>query len=65
MLNSILVYPNKDIVNNHVDFNSKSILMTQKKGMPFLCKGVASIKPDIMVVAYHLLILYSIFSRIN
>ena len=33
LLNSILLYPNKNIVNNHVDYKSIFILVTQKKGM--------------------------------
>ena len=38
LLNSILVYPNKNIVNNYVDYKSVSILVNQKKGMPVLYK---------------------------
>ena len=37
------VYPDKNIVNNHVDYKSISILVTQKKGMPVLCKRGASV----------------------
>ena len=45
-MNSILVYHNKNIVNSHVDYKSISILVTQKKEMPVLCKRGASFKPD-------------------
>ena len=57
LLNSILIYLNKNI-NNHVYYKSISILVTQKKVMPVLCKRVSSFKPDIIMVAYKLLILY-------
>ena len=52
LLNSKLVYPNKNIVNNHVDYKSISILVTQKKGMPVLCKRGASFKPDINFLVF-------------
>ena len=54
----ILIYSNMNIVNNPVDYKSKSILVTHKKGMPVLYKSGASFKPDIIIVAYKLLILY-------
>ena len=57
-LNLILVYPNKNIVNDHVDNKSIYILVIQKKGVPVLCRIGASFKPDIIMVAYKLLILY-------
>ena len=38
-MNLILVYPKRNIVNNHVDYKSISIFVTQKKGMPVLCKS--------------------------
>ena len=44
--------------NNHVDYKSMSILVTQKKGIPVLCKRGASFKPDIIMIAYKLFILY-------
>ena len=47
LLNSILVYPNNNNVNHHVDYKSISILVTQKKGMPVLCKRGTSFIPDI------------------
>ena len=42
LLNLIVVYPNKNIVNDRVDYKSISILVTQKKGMSVFCKRAAS-----------------------
>ena len=56
-MNSVLIYPKIDIVNNYVDYKSVSILVIQKKGMLILYKRGASFKPDIIMVAYKLLIL--------
>ena len=47
--NSILVYPNKNIVNNHVGYKSISILITHKKGISVLYKRGASFIPDIIL----------------
>ena len=58
LLNSELIYPYKNIVNNHVDDKSISVLVGQKKGMPVLCKRGASFKPDIIMDACKILILY-------
>ena len=58
LLNSILVNPNKEIVNNDVDYKSISILVTQKKGILVLSKGGASFKQNIIMVTYKRLILY-------
>ena len=58
ILFSILVYPNKNIVNNHVDYKSIFILVTQRKGMPVLCKIGDSFKPIIIMVASKFFILY-------
>ena len=49
LLNSILVYLNKNIVNNHVDYKTLSIFVTQKKGMPVFCKRSTSFIPDIIL----------------
>ena len=55
-MNSIFTYPNKDILDSHVDYKSNAILVTQKKGNLVLCKRGASFKPDIIMVPYKLLI---------
>ena len=57
-MNSILVYLNKTIVNIYVDYKSISILVTQKKGMPVLYRRGPSFKPDVIMLACKLLILY-------
>ena len=57
-INRIFIYPNKNIVNNDVDYKSMSILVTQKKGMPVLCKRGASFKLNIIMVAYKFHMLY-------
>ena len=49
LLNSILVYPHKNIVNNRVDNKSIFILLTQNKELPVLCKRSISFKPDIIM----------------
>ena len=54
----MLVYPKKNIVNNHVDYKSISILVTQKKGMPVLSKRGDSFKLKIIMVAFKLIIIY-------
>ena len=53
-LNSILFYPNKNI-NNHVDYKSISILVTQKQRMTV--KEGASFIPDIIILILYLNIL--------
>ena len=60
LLNSILIYLNKNIVNNNIDYKSISIFVTQKKGMPVLNKRGASFKLDIIMVAYKLIIYLNI-----
>ena len=59
-LNSKLVYPKKNIVNDHIDYKSKSIPVYQKKGKPILYKRGASFKPDITFLFF-----ISIFWLIN
>ena len=48
----------KKFLNNHIDYKCISILVTQKKEMPVLCKWGASFKLDRIMVAYKLLIFY-------
>ena len=59
-MNSILVYPNKNIVKNHEDYKSTSLLLTQKKGMPVSCKRGASFKPDIILLFYLNILVYKL-----
>ena len=68
LLNSIFVYPNKNIVNNPVDYKSISILVTQKKGKPVLCKRGASLKTDIIMVTYKpdiIMVAYKLFYSLS
>ena len=63
LMNSILVYRNKNIVHNHIDYKSMSILVTQKKEMPVLCKRGDSFIPNIIFLFFISIFWFIIFTN--